>query len=100
MAPIAMGNSTMTSEVGEVYKHLKCNRQNKRRQNLKTSTAIVDDAEVQYKSYSNGVHLVIEGKNALIDFWPSTGKFKTRDGYVGRGVYNMLRHCDVEEEKS
>jgi len=89
----------MTSEIGEVYKHLKCNRQKKRQQNLKTSTAIIEDAGVEFKSHSNGIHLVIEGTEVKIDFWPSTSKFKTRDGHEGRGVYNMLRHCNVEENE-
>lgn len=84
--------------MAEEFKDLTCIRKKRRAANTKSSTAIVDDAGVQYKSYNRGVHLVIEGKDALIDFWPSTGKFKTRDGHTGRGVYNMLRHCDVEEE--
>ena len=85
-------------DMGDAFREMNKVTKEKRRSNLKSSTKVLEESGVTFKSNNGGVHLVVTGRDVKIDFWPSTGKFRTRDGYTGRGVYNMLRHCDVKEE--
>ena len=42
---------------------------------------------------NKGSHLVVEGPHGLIDFWPSTGKWKDREvGDYERGVRELVGH--------
>ncbi len=72
----------------------------KRRSNTEYSTKLLQGIGVKFESKNLGSHLIIEGKECLIDFWPSTGKFIPRDGTKkGRGVNNLLKHCHLPTSK-
>jgi len=84
-------------DMAEGFKHLTCIRKQRRAANTKASTQILQKAGIEFHSNNNGIHLVVTGKDGLIDFWPSTGKFKTRNDKSGHGVFNLMRFCDVKE---
>lgn len=65
----------------------------KRASNRKTSPEVLEAYGVKFEAKNNGAHLVVEGKYSLIDFWPGTGKFITRSGTQGRGVFNLMKLC-------
>ena len=68
--------------------------QDKRRKNRKQAINILNEANIPYKSKNLGAHLIIQGQDSIIDFWPGTGKFIFRDSLKkGRGINNLLRYC-------
>lgn len=52
---------------------------------------------IGFKSEDNGAHLTLQGKRDLIDFWPDTEKFITRNGQPGRGVLAVLELCNTDK---
>jgi len=85
-------------DMGEAFKGMREAGLKRKATNLANSTKILEESGVEFVSRNSGIQLIITGHEAKLDFWPSTGKFRSRDGHEGRGVYNMLRLCDVKEE--
>lgn len=65
----------------------------RRRNNRENSADLLKERGVEFESKNFGAHLIVKGKQCLIDFWPGTGKFIARDGKRGRGVHNVLKLC-------
>lgn len=87
------------SEIGEAFHAMREANVAKKRANLEASTMILNELNIKFESKNYGIHLVVTGKSEIIDFWPSTGKFISRKGNLkGRGVRNLLKHCDVKEK--
>ena len=57
-------------------------------------------AEIEFESKNGGAHLVVYGKNGVIDFWPGTERFidrKTRKKNFG--LDKLLKHAlGVEDD--
>ena len=52
---------------------------------------ILRDRDIAFVSKRNGIHLVVESGNGLIDFWPGTQKIIPRvDGEVRHGVNHLI----------
>lgn len=86
-------------DVGDDYRALKESRTIKKLQNLKKSTAILDDKGIIYESKSGGTYLIITKIGYdVVDFWPSTGKYKFRkQRKYKRGVFNLIRDLNKNE---
>ncbi len=80
-------------DVGETFNLLKQQSKEKREKNRKSSTELLTEKAIEFESKNIGAHLVVTGKDCLIDFWPGTGKFITRTGKKGRGVFNLIKLC-------
>ena len=78
------------SELGEFYKGLRVVRQNKKAANRENSARLLDEAGIVFIPKNNGAHLIVEGKECYIDFWPGTGKWISRNGVKGFGVRNLI----------
>lgn len=65
----------------------------KRKRNREHAVQILTDVEVPFVSKNNGIHLIVYGRNCIIDFWPGTGKYIIRGGKTGRGVRHVLELC-------
>lgn len=61
----------------------------KRHQNLVISTKILADAGIKFESRDYGQHIIIK-MPFRIDFWPSTGLWKTSQS-KGRGVHELIK---------
>ena len=85
------------SEVGDTFNAMKEASQKKRAQNRETSPVFLTKNGVAFNTRNGGAHLIVQGKDGLIDFWPGTGKFITRAGKSGRGVFNLLNLCKVKK---
>lgn len=49
---------------------------------------------IPFEAKNNDAHLIVQGVNSTIDFWPGTGKYIVRaDGKTGRGIRKVLRLC-------
>lgn len=87
------------NETTEMWAEYKTERQEKRKKNRITSAQILADHDVTFSSSNAGAHLIVQGRNDVIDFWPGTGKYITRGGKKGRGVFSLLRLCDQKIRK-
>lgn len=65
----------------------------KRSNNRAQSATILSDAGISFEVKNKGAHLIVEGRDCVIDFWPGTGKFIERNGKEGRGVRNLIKLC-------
>ncbi len=83
-------------DLGELYRDWDQSKKEKKQSNLQWSTQhLADQGGVAFQSKNGGVHLIVKGRDETIDFWPSTGKFICRkSGKSGRGVKNLLKHCN------
>jgi len=45
---------------------------------------------IHYVKKNDGVHLIINRENHTIDYWPTTGKWKVRNGRSGYGVEKLI----------
>lgn len=84
------------SDVGELYRAWGEDKKRKKESNQEYSTNLLIQKGVEFESKNWGNHLVVTGKNCVIDFWPSTGKFIVRGVKHGRGVRNLLKLCEVK----
>jgi hypothetical protein len=54
--------------------------------------AYLKEHDVLFLEKNNGSHLVVEGPDCFIDLWPSSGKWRVRNGgREGFGVRNLIR---------
>lgn len=85
-------------DMGDDFRALKQLGKEKRAKNTKSSTEILAKNRIEFESKNLGAHLIVNSNNGLIDFWPSTGKFKLRssDKYQ-YGIKNLLQVCGVQK---
>lgn len=85
------------SDMGEYWRDVKPAMQERskerRKHNRDNSAALLLERGVEFETRNDGVHLIVKGRDCLIDFWPGTGKYITRNGKQGRGVHSLLRLC-------
>lgn len=79
------------SEIGEFYGSLKKHQQEKRADNREKSANLLTAAGIVFTTNNGGAHLIVEGADCYIDFWPGTGRWRTRKGQAGFGVRNLLK---------
>jgi hypothetical protein len=77
-------------DVGEDFNALKKYRKEKKSKNLISSTNMLNENRIAFKSRNLGNHLIVEHNSFIVDFWPSTGKWISRRGQSGRGVFNLI----------
>lgn len=65
----------------------------KRRANREHAAYLLTQAGIPFESKNEGAHLIVQGREVIIDFWPGTGKFITRAGKTGRGVRHVMELC-------
>lgn len=80
-------------DMAEIFNAYKEGRKVKKRNNKKESTELLIKHDIKFTSKNNGSHLIVEGLFGPIDFWPSTGRFITRNGRKGRGVRKLIKEC-------
>jgi hypothetical protein len=63
----------------------------KSKRNRTSSIRLLESHGIEYITNNDGVHLIVTGNYSFIDFWPGTGKWKTRDNAMsGFGVFGLL----------
>lgn len=84
------------SEIGDDFKYLREQGQKKRASNREQSARILEENGIVFTTHNYGAHLIVEGSEWFIDFWPGTGKWKDRNGTKGFGVRNLIKHIKEE----
>ena len=77
-------------DTGDIYNAMKAEGQAKRSSNRDKSPLYLEERGIMFESKNNGAHLIVEGNDGYIDFWPGTGKWKVRNGKSGFGVRNLV----------
>ena len=65
-------------DMGETFRAWDEAKKKKKASNLEFSTEKLTKLGVEFESKNGGFHLVINHDGKLVDFWPSTGKYKFR----------------------
>ena len=77
-------------DMGDYFRDMDAHSKKKRASNREQSAQYLADKGIVFTSHNQGAHLIVEGNNGHIDFWPGTGKWKTRDGRSGFGVRKLV----------
>lgn len=80
-------------DMAEVFNSMSEEGKLKREKNRESSPSILRQKGIEFEIKNMGAHLIVKGRDCLIDFWPGTGKFIARDGKKGRGVFNIIKLC-------
>ena len=81
------------SELSETWRAHKAASQQKRASNREQSTALLEAAGIVFEVKNNGAHLIVEGPDSYVDFWPGTGRWIVRSNKkAGFGVRNLLAY--------
>ena len=88
------------SGLTEDFKVLKSVGQEKHAHNIEQSAAYLRNACIMFTEHNNnGAHLVVEGKDGYIYFWPDTDKWIARNGKSGFGVKNLVDYIKGSQDK-
>ncbi|PHS64367.1 MAG: hypothetical protein COB09_08310 [Thalassobium sp.] len=79
-------------DMGEIFNAMREDSKKRREANRANAPQILTDAGIEYESKNHGAHLIVTGSNCLIDFWPGTGKWISRNGKKARGVRSLIKH--------
>lgn len=74
----------------EYWRDSKQAKHEKRADNRESSAEYLAQRGIPFVSKNGGAHLVVEGKDCFIDFWPGPGKWHSRCGKKGFGVRNLV----------
>lgn len=80
------------SDIGDEYDELAQESKQRRSNNRNGSAQMLTDKEIPFESKNHGAHLVVEGSECFIDFWPGTGRWTSRDGTKGFGVRKLITY--------
>ena len=81
-------------DMGEMYNDMKKESQKRRAGHREASPEFLQKAGIPFEKKNNGAHLIVEGCDCFIDFWPGTGKWIARNGKRGFGVKNLIRYVE------
>ncbi len=70
--------------------------QSRAAQSREYAAKYLKDRDIPLSKHNAGAHLVVEGVKGYIDFWPGTGKWKSREGKEGFGVRNLVKSIQQE----
>lgn len=85
------------SDEGEFWRDVREAGRQCRQRNRLYSPTILAERGIHFEVKNGGAHLIVTGRDCLIDFWPGTGKYIARDGRKGRGVRNLMKLCEPPE---
>ncbi|SEF90191.1 hypothetical protein [Marinobacterium lutimaris] len=72
--------------------------QQKRSNNRQSSAVMLAQHGIEFESKNGGAHLILQGVNGLIDFWPGPGKWIVRSEQRER--FGVKRLIEAIEAKS
>jgi len=78
-------------DVGDDMNAWKEQKKERKAINRESSAQWLKDRDIFFEPKNGGAHLIVEGKECYIDFWPGTGKWISRCGRKGFGVSGLVR---------
>lgn len=70
--------------------------QSRAKQSRDYAAKYLKDRAIPLTTHNAGAHLIVEGALGHVDFWPGTGKWKSRKGKEGFGVRNLVKAIQQE----
>lgn len=87
------------ADMGDTFRQLRSESKARRQIDLVKSTQLLSECGVEFDPKNDGYHLIINHGGAVVDFYPSTGKWIPRSkDKSGRGVLGLLEYLGVETE--
>jgi hypothetical protein len=80
------------SEIGDMWKEHKEERKTAKQERAANAPELLKEAGIVFDSRNNGQHLIVEGFECFIDFWPSTGRWNSRFGKQGFGLGDLIKY--------
>ena len=73
-------------------------KQSKGASRVKAAPIALTKACISHDIRNNGAHIIVEGIDCFIDFWPSTERWNTRFGYKSRGLFALIKYAHMGGE--
>lgn len=85
---------TMGEFWAEVKPAMKAASVERRAKNRTSSAELLQANGISYTTNNGGVHLIITHAGQVVDFWPGTGRWRTRTTPVidHRGVFTLIQY--------
>ena len=85
----------MVSDMVQNFRDMKEASKAQRASNRDTGAEYLRKHNIAFTEHNNGAHLIVEGSDCMIDYWPGTGKWISRNGKRGFGVANLITYIKV-----
>ncbi|MBE1299724.1 MAG: hypothetical protein GJ680_07440 [Alteromonadaceae bacterium] len=83
------------------FEVIKASSKQNRASNREHACVKLQHEGIRFTTANGGVHLIVQGKSEVIDYWPGTGKWRTRQTkQSGRGLNGVLQRCERRSEQS
>lgn len=87
---------TMGEFWAEVKPVMKARSMEKRAQNRSNSAHVLSGRGIEYEVKNGGAHLIVTHAKGIVDFWPGTGRWRTRTDPIidRRGVFQLVDYLE------
>ena len=80
------------SDLGDAFKAMRQDSQNRRAAHRGAAPERLTSEGIPFVSKNGGAHLIVEGHDCFIDYWPGTGRWTARKGgKTGFGIRNLVK---------
>ena len=80
-------------DMAEIYREMRENKKSSAAWFRTLGASELTNNSIPFVSKNNGAHLIVEGNDGYIDFWPGTGKWIVRSPkFEGFGIKNLLEY--------
>lgn len=88
------------TEGAQILRDLRLLNRIRKQNNLQNSTDRLREAGIKFYSSNGGLHLIVHAQPYMIDFWPTTGKWKSRrpGASARRGVFNLIEYIQENSD--
>ena len=85
---------TMGEFWAEVKPAMKAASVERRAKNRTSSAELLQAEGISYTTNNGGVHLIVAHGEQIVDFWPGTGRWRTRTTPIvdRRGVFDLIKY--------
>ena len=80
------------SDIGDDFKTLRELHKGERAERRQQALDRLKEEGIPFTTNNDGVHLIVEGPDCFIDYWPGTGRWKSRKGCHGFGLGNLINY--------
>lgn len=87
-------------DMAEAFNDMKEASKKKRAANRQYAPKFLERADISFTVKNRDAHLIVEGGDCFIDFWPGTGRWITRaNRTIGFGVKSLINFIERTRKK-
>lgn len=85
-------------DMGELYRANQSRMKDVKARRRHEADVLLTGARIRYTKHNMGQHLIIEGPEDFVDFWPGTAKWRKRGGAqpTNFGVDSLMKYLRGE----